>query len=236
MQTPKSPPPPKRTVEQVLDGFIKKTGGPAYAKITSSVSRGTMSTNGGVQGTVEIRLKAPDKFLLRLVVARGEIAVGYDGKVGWMRDPDTGLRLLAGGELAQLRLQALQTNAPQSWRTYTAKAELLGLSRVGGAICHKVRLLPKNGGAPLVQYYEVNTLLLLRADQVQESPQGKQPTETYPSDYRVVDGVKTAFKMRQVVPGAEMTFQLNTVQNNVPVAASDFAPPKEEPSKPAKVR
>lgn len=236
MQTPKPVLAPKRTVEQILDGFIKKTGGPAYGRITSSLSRGTLSATGGTKGTFEIKLKTPDKFLMRLIVDRGEIAIGYDGKEGWMRDPDSGLRLLQGAELAQLRLQALQTNSPQSWRSYFGKVELLGLSRIEGAVCYKVRLFPKNGGEPLVQYYETSTLLLLRSDQAQETPQGKQPTQTYPSDYRAVDGVKTAFKMRQVVPGTEMTFQLTSVQNNIPLVASDFARPKEEPNKPAKIR
>ncbi len=234
MQKPKSTAIPKRTAEQVLDGFLKNTGGPAYNKITTSLSQGTVSTPSGVAGRIEIKVKAPDKFMMRILTAEGDTAIGYDGKEGWTREPNKGLRLLQGGELAQLRLQALQSNAPQNWRSYYKTVELIGLSRAGALVCYKLRLVPKNGSMPITQYHDVQTLLLIRSDQVLESPEGKQPTETYASDYRLVDGVKTAFKMRQRIPGTEMLIQLTKVQNNLPLSDSEFDRPQEEPNKPAK--
>lgn len=234
MQKPKTAPLPKRTAEQVLDGFLKNTGGPAYTRISSSLSKGTISTPSGVSGQIEIKVKVPSRFLMRITTEAGETAIGYDGKEGWTRDPNTGLRLLEGGELAQLQLQALQTNAPQSWRSHFKSVELLGMTRSGAIVCYKIRLFPRNGSAPIIQYHDAQTLLLIRSDQVLESPQGKQATVTFAGDYRLVDGVKTAFKMRQRIPETEMLIQLTTVQNNIPLADSEFMRPAEEPTKPHK--
>lgn len=234
MQKPKTATPPKRTAEQVLDGFLKNTGGPAYARIRSSLSQGTISNPSGVIGRIEIKVKVPDKFLMRILTPTGETAIGYDGKEGWTRDPNKELRLLKGAELAQLQLQALQTNAPQNWRSYFKTVELLGLTRAGSVVCYKLRLVPKNGSSPILQYHDAQSLLLIRSDQVLESPQGKQPAVTYAADFRLVDGVKTAFKMRQRIPDTEILIQLTTVKNNVPISDSEFARPAEEPGKPAK--
>ena len=119
MQRKTSSPSVRRlTAEQILDGFVKNTGGTAYSKLTSSVAVGTVQLSGQASGTVEIKSKAPHKFLLRMVLPQyGEIATGFDGKEGWTRDPNLGLRLLQGEELAQLKLQALQSSAPQCWRS-----------------------------------------------------------------------------------------------------------------------
>ncbi len=236
---PKPSPLPKLTAEQVLDGFVKNTGGAAaYARVTSASAQGTVQFVGqSAVGAVEIRSRVPDRFLMRLIFPeRGEVALAYNGKEGWARDPNLGLRLLRGEELAQLRLQALQTNAPQSWRNYFKKVESLGLVQAGATRFYKLRLWPKDGGAPLMQLHDVSTLLLMRTDQVQESPQGKLNTVTYTSDWRLVEGIKTPFQIRQKTPDVELLLKLNKVQNNLPLPETDFARPAEAPSKPAKVK
>lgn len=236
---PPSPPQkPKLTAEQVLDGFIKNTGGPAYAKLVSTVATGTVLLTGQKQpGTVELKSKAPHKFLLRMVLpGLGEVAMGYDGKEGWARDPNLGLRLLHGEELAQLRLQALQSIAPQSWRSLFKRVENLGVSKAGMSSFYKLRLYPKDGSAPLLQFHDTTTLLLTRTDQLQATPQGKVNTVTYFSDWRTNDGIRAAFQMRQKTKELELVMTLTQVQNNLPLSDTDFARPAEAPNKPAKVR
>jgi hypothetical protein len=230
---------PKLTAEQVLDGFLKNTGGAAaYAKITSAVASGTVAFVGqATRGTVEIKSKAPNKFLMRLLLpTQGEVSLGFDGKEGWSRDPNLGLRILRGAELAQLKLQALQTNAPQNWRSYFKKVENLGVAKVGAASFYKLRLWPKDGSAPMIQFHDTTTLLLIRTDQVQESPQGKLSTTTYTSDWRLTEGVKTPFQMRQKTKELELVFTFTQLRNNVPLLDTDFVRPAEVPNKPAKVR
>jgi hypothetical protein len=230
-------PRPTLTAEQVLDGFVKNTGGAAYGKLVSSVAVGNVQLTGQKPGTMELRSKAPDKFLLRMVLPQlGEVATGFDGTEGWARDPNLGLRLLRGEEMAQLRLQALQSSAPQNWRSYFKKVEGLGVSTAGTARFYKLRLWPKDGSAPVIQFHDATTLLLARTDQVQATPQGKLNTITYFSDWRLTDGIKTAFQMRQKSPGMELVLTLTQVQNNGPVPDSDFARPAEAPSKPAKAK
>jgi hypothetical protein len=236
--SPKPSPKPKLTAEQVLDGFIKNTGGAAYSKLTSTVSTGTVLLTGQKQpGTVELKSKAPNKFLLRMVLPGiGEVAMGYDGTEGWARDPNLGLRLVRGEELAQLRLQALQSIAPQSWRSLYKRAVSIGVSKAGTSSFYKIQLFPKDGSAPITQFHDTSTLLLARMDQVQATPQGKMSTLTYFSDWRISDGIRAAFQMRQKTKDLELVMNLTQVQNNLPLSDTDFSRPAEAPNKPAKVR
>lgn len=231
-------PKPKLSAEQVLDGFLKNTGGSAYAQLTSSVAVGTVQLTGQKQpGSVEIKSKAPNKFLLRMVLPDlGEVAMGYDGKEGWARDPNLGLRLLKGEELAQLRLQALQSIAPQNWRNLFKRVENLGVSKAGSTSFYKLRLFPKDGSAPILQFHDTTTLLLTRTDQAQATPQGKMNTITYFNDWRTNNGIRTSFQMRQRTRDLELVMTLTQVQNNLPLPDSDFARPAESPNKPAKVK
>ena len=237
---PKKPTPhPPLTAEQVLDGFVKNTGGATtYAHVTSAVATGNVQFKGQKSvGAVEIKSRVPDRFLMRLLFPeQGEVSLAYNGMEGWTRDPNLGLRILHGAELAQLRLQALQTNAPQSWRSYFKKVESQGQVKVGTTTYYKLRLWPKDGSAPVLQFHDATTLLLVRTDQVQESPQGKRNTITYTSDWRLIEGIKTPFQIRQKTPDVELLLTLTKVQNNLPVPESDFARPAEVPSKPAKVK
>lgn len=219
-------------------GFIKNTGGTAYTRLRSTQATGTVLLTGQREpGTVELKSKAPNKFLLRMVLpGLGEVAMGYDGKEGWARDPNLGLRLLRGEELAQLRLQALQSIAPQDWKTHFKRVELLGVSAVGANRFYKLRLTPRDGSAPQVQFHDTQTLLLTRTDQLQATPQGKVQTVTYFNDWRSNDGIRMAFQMRQKTRELELVLTLTEVKNNLPLPDSDFARPAETPNKPAKVR
>jgi hypothetical protein len=234
----KPTPRPRLIAEQVLDGFIKNTGGAAYEKLTSFVALGSVQLTGQPQpGTVELKSKAPDRFLLRMLFpGQGEVATGYNGKEGWARDPNQGLRLLRGEELAQLRLQALQSIAAHRWRSYFKRVESLGVVQAGTLRLYRLRLFPKDGSAPVIQYHDTTTLLLVRTDQTQATPQGKLSTITYFNDWRTVQGITSAFLMRQKTKDLELTLTLTSIQNNLPLPETDFARPAEVPNKPAKVK
>jgi hypothetical protein len=63
-------------------------------------------------------------------------------------------------------------------------------------------------------------------------PTGKIPTETYLSDYRLLDGMQIPFKTRSIVSGIqEVIITYTDVKNNVPVDETLFNKPKADPKK-----
>lgn len=227
------------TVDKVINDFIAATGGKAaYLKITSTETKSTLLLKAQkITAEVVTKAKAPDKiFVTQEIAGFGKVEQGYDGKTGWARDPIHGLRALSGNELEQLRTQA-RFNAPLHWKELYPKSEMLGIRTVNGAKAYAIRLFPAKG-QPSTQYYDVTTKLLVRVDQIAESPEGAIPTEAYLSDYRVVDGVKEPFAVRQVAASiGEATITTTKIQNNVALEDAVFAKPADgsaPPPKPAK--
>jgi hypothetical protein len=241
-QKPKPPAPaekPTLTAAQILDRSQAAMGGSAaMAKIKSQTARGTLTVSANnLTGTFEIKAKNPNKFVMTQNISGiGASATGFDGKVGWSKDPIQGLRTLAGAELRQLREQAQLQSNPASWKTLYTKQEVLGFSTVGGAKAYRVRVTPKEGD-PQVLYYDAKTFLLVRIDATVAAPTGKVPVESYLTNYKTIDGVKNAMTMRQVVMGtAEVILTTTETKNNVAIPDSVFAKPAgDDAKKPAKM-
>lgn len=215
------------TVAQIFDAYINATGGKAaYARLTSTVTIGTFSITGQkIKGSYEVQAKAPDKiFVSQTIEGLGKTDQGYDGTTGWSRDPINGLRVLSGAELTQLKEQA-RFNGLLFWKEMYPKTEVLGIRPVGSAKAYAVRLTPA-GGKPMIQYFDVTTKLMVRQDQMVESPQGSIPTESYPSNWKAVDGVKQPYTMRQVIAGSNEIITTSTsIKNNTAIPDSIFAKP-----------
>ena len=215
------------TAAQILDGYITATGGKAaYEKMTSTVRKGTFSLAAQkINGSFEEQTKAPNKiYISQTIEGFGKSEQGYDGTTGWARDAISGLRVLAGAELTQMKEQA-RFNGLLAWKEMYSKTEVLGIRTVGAAKAYAIRLTPATG-KPTVQYFDVSTKLLLRMDQVVESPQGSIPTESYLSNWKVVDGIKQPFTIRQIVAGSnEIMMTTTSIKSNVPIPDATFAKP-----------
>jgi hypothetical protein len=177
-----------------------------------------------VQGALEVCGKAPDKLLTVTTINKvGVIKQGFDGKAGWSQDPFQGLRTLEGDELEKIKHQAV-FNSELKWRELFIKAELAGKEKVGERDAYVIRLTGKDGTS-VTKYYDAATFLLLRADAVDEGAHGKIPVETLYTDYREVDGVKTAFQWTQKTPVGETIIKITEVKTNAVIDDARFAKP-----------
>jgi hypothetical protein len=241
-QVRQRPAKPPVSAAQVLDRFVEATGGrAAYSRLTSSFTSITVtawaeSISSGKREridlgkhTVEIYAKAPNRRL-SVIKTPGEKdgREGYDGKMGWIdQGGRTGAVELASKVMPQRRREAA-FNAPLRWRELYEKAELIGVRQVDNRDAYAIRLTPALE-KPIVHYYDTRTFLLLRIDEMGETPVGTAPTESYLSDYRVVDGVKMPFvlRARQRLPKgiAEFRLTVTRIQTNVPIDDNLFARP-----------
>lgn len=217
---------PAPSVDQILAKFVQAIGGKeAIEKITSRLTTGTLDAGEGRAYALEIREKAPDKFLF-LVLVEGQAAVkrGFDGSVGWEYGSQQGVSELSGTALGAFK------RSSQFYRWLRLKElfgtlEAKGTAEVGDRTAYVIEATPAEGH-PEKLYFDTQTFLLLRRDIQADLPDGSSvPLETYYDDYREVDGIKLAFSLRQVRPDAVLILRYTQVKQNVPLEDSEFAKP-----------
>lgn len=211
--------------EVLLDKYLKALGGEAALdKFKSRVMRGTIEIAPmGVKGTFESSQKAPQMSLTTMnLTGLGTLQQGYDGTVGWAKDPFTGLRELKGGELAAVQRAALLN--PGGWRKAYKSLKTTGRSKVGEREVYVVEGTHA-GDTPDKHYFDAQTGMLLRTDAVVDSPQGRVISETTFDDYREVDGVKVAHSIRAVLGAATVVTRVEEVKHDVALDDKAFAKP-----------
>ncbi|HJQ24522.1 MAG TPA: hypothetical protein VKA60_11450 [Blastocatellia bacterium] len=214
------------TADQIIDKYVQAIGGKAAVeKLNSRLEKGTFELAAmGLSAPFESYSKAPNKTVFTIDISGvGTIQRGYNGTVGWSSDPQTGLREMSGGELAQTKLGSDFYRDVKLKELYP-KRTVKGVEKVGDRDAYVVEATSADGITETM-YFDTQSGLLVRTDADAESPQGKQHVTALISDYREVDGVKIPFTLVQKTPQFEITIKLDTVKHNVPVEDTKFNKP-----------
>ncbi|MCX7925111.1 MAG: hypothetical protein N2554_04795 [Fimbriimonadales bacterium] len=215
-----------RNAQQVLDRMAQAMGVAQAAKIRTIQMTGTVQyPTQGMQGRYEAFYKAPNKFLLKATIQGiGEIQQGYDGKVGWEKNPMLGLRELKGAELEQIRMSA-ESGAQNDIRKTLRNPTLTGQEKVGNRNAYVITAQSRWGG-PVRIYVDSQRYLLLRMDTEAAAPGGKLSISIFFDDYRKVDGIMYPFITRQFTAGVEAVTKVERVRHNVAIDDAIFRKPK----------
>ncbi len=214
--------PPARAV---VDRYIEATGGrSALAKHSSRRAIGKISMPAqGVEGELEILAARPDLMRLRMTLPGvGDIQSGYDGRVAWTVNPLTGPMLQQGKSLEQMKLDADFDSALHSDRQFTS-LETIEKTTFEGRPAYKVRAVRPTGDEDL-EFFDVETGLMLGAVVTRESPMGPVKATHVTSDYREFGGTKIASKITQRLMGTEQIITITAVEFDT-VDKAAFAPP-----------
>ena len=214
------------SADQIIDKYVQAIGGKAaIEKITSREMKGTFEIAAmGVSGPFESYSKAPNKNMISIdITGFGTVQRGYNGAVGWDSNPQTGLRELSGGELAQMKLGSdfyRDVKLKQLFPKMTVK----GVEKVGGRDAYMVEATSADGITEKM-YFDTQSGLLVRTDTEADTPEGKMSVTVLASDYREVDGVKLPFTIEQKTPTIEFTIKLSSIKHEVAIDDAKFNKP-----------
>jgi hypothetical protein len=213
------------TVDQVLDKAVTALGGrAAMEKVTSRTGKGTIEIpDAGMSGSIQVFEKAPNMNAVVIDLGGMQIRQAFDGTVAWEDNPQEGLKVKSGVELAEAKREATFNPELKMKELYT-KLTVRGREKVGTSDAWVVDAVPAEG-SPVVFYFDVESGLPVRMDATRESPQGAIPVQAYLEDYRAIDGVKVAHVLRQVTPMFTMTMRLTEVKHNVTLDDKMFKKP-----------
>jgi len=212
--------------KEIVDKYVKAIGGrEALTKIKSRYQTGTIELSPmGVKGTVEIYSRSDNRSLTKISLAGiGDVLDGYDGTTAWTSNPMQGSRVKEGKELLQTKRMndfGREANLEASYTTLKVK----GIEKVAERDAYVV--VGSTDGLPDdILYFDTETGLILRTDNIILAPEGQQATTTFYEDYRDVNGVKSAFKMRAKTPAFEIVTILNEIRYDVAIEDSRFKRP-----------
>ena len=166
------------TVSQVIDRFLQAVGGrSAWLKIKTQYSSGTIEAPGAsIKGTYEIYAKAPDKTLVVMSFANGQIRFGFDGRRSWSQTPQ---------DVAQYDPPAKQAARKRDNDFYKylhfgqhfPNAKVVGKEEVEGVEAYVVEATPGGEKLPERLYFNVSTGIIVRRDTTSEDNEGKKTTD-----------------------------------------------------------
>lgn len=210
------------TGEALMEKAAAKIGSKAaLAKAKSIMMSGTVSVEGrNMTGPVAVWQEAGKSVTSIEFPGVGKVEEGFDGTVAWEMNALQGARIKTGEERAAA-IRAGRLNLVASWREDYKSALNLGEATVEGKPTWKVELIP-NEGRPETFYFDKESGLPVRVSQILVSPLGEINVDMLVSDYREVDGIQTAFMIKQQAAGQVMVMRFTKITYSEPIPAGRF--------------
>jgi hypothetical protein len=228
------------SADELVDKFVAAIGGEAtIQKVSSRIAKGKVQYgglfaergNGRMPPPYQVEISAKLPAMRALITGEGNGVVrSSNGDKGWQQgristDPRHQPRDMRGYEHENFKLEDPYFFAGQLKQLVTglrvARTEDLGGKQAYVVVGHSAIL-------PEVQlYFERESGMLLRVVTQAQGIVGRLPTIYDYSDFRTVDGVKAPFRWvsTDISEGQSYTYQLDEVQQNVPVDEAKFVRP-----------
>src|SRR5687768_3986846 len=216
------------SVKEILDKYVKAVGGrAAIEKIKSRSLTGTVEiTPMNLKGTFE-SYSAPEgkSYSKTILTGVGDMLEGTDGKTAWAVNPFQGNREKAGAELAQSKL-INDFYRDLKLEKLFPKMELKGIEKVGEKDAYVI-IASAEGVPAETWYFDTKSGLMLRSDVTAVAPEGNQPISFFFEDYRPVDGLMVAHRIRNQMPSFVLTITVSETKHGLPIDEAKFARPKQ---------
>ena len=218
--------------DQILDKYIQIAGGAQPGGLISFVANGLYRGFDDAEKTpVEIFANATGQRTTIVHGSSGVTTTTYDGRTGWIAAPTTDrpfpLIALTGQELEGLELETelfFPSRIKQALRNWRVGFP----TEIDGREVQVVQGTTAGGGVATL-CFDAQTGLLVRMIRYGASPVGRIVTRVDYGDYRDVATGKMPFKWTVSWLDGRSTFELSTVQPNVPIDSTRFAKPVVRP-------
>jgi len=177
----------------------------------------------GMEMPMEIWMKNPNKIKSVMNMSGQEIIQAYDGEKGYSVNPMTGSTQPVEMGPEEIKQLLRNNNFENMLDKYlkNGQLEITGEEAVNGkqTIIVKATLEPGT-----VSYLYIDKVSWLLVKQKMDVTQGGMPAmiETYPSDYKEINGMIMPMKTTTSVSGMEMVINFTNVEVDIPMEDSIF--------------
>jgi hypothetical protein len=192
--------------------YASAVGAPAFLAAKALVLKGGMTMPAqGINATFQLTQLYPNHMsMITEIPGLGKIEAGFDGTTAWSMDPMQGARVLAGGEMDQIKDEADRRGAVRSPEMFTA-LETVADTTMNSERCFLVKLTWKSG-RETQDCYSASTGLIVASKSVQKTAMGDIPVVTLFSDYKKFGDVTIATKTVQEAMGNQQILTISSVE------------------------
>ncbi len=181
------------TPEEIISKYQNAIGGKdAFMKLTSLKIEGIIDMGNNRTAPISIIQKAPSYYLSTTKLPFGEFERGFNGTIGWMKNP-RGAQELDGGDLQDVELSA-DFYAPINFLKNFSALKFSDVQIVNNDTVYVVDA-KYSDIRRFKFYFDVYSGLLIRQIQYDKTLLGELQNQTDYSDYRSVNGILFPFKM-----------------------------------------
>ena len=214
---------------EILNRYFKAGGGLDRLKAeTSFYMEGTLAV-AGLKGTLKSWTQKPDLQRTEVDLGILKIVQGDNGKFSWTLDSNGKLQKVTKEDEAtskrreiKRRLADYEYADPKSG---VFSVTFDGLAQVDDKDCYAVRIANNINEDSQTLFINCATFLLEKS----ASAQGEESTDSYPDDYREVEGLMIPFAGKEVarLTGQEQIVTFVTYVSNPAIEPALFEPPEE---------
>lgn len=215
-----------QSADDLVAKNLEAKGGLARLKAVQSVKQTARFTMQGMDGTMTVYLKRPNKVRQEVTVGGRTVINAFDGVTPWIVNPlvagSTRPMVVTGPQADMLREQGDFDGPLVDYKTKGYSLELAGMESAGDRKVHHLRLVAASGQTVHL-YLDAATNLEVR--RVTDVDQLKLEQEF--SGFKAVEGVTLPFVIRLLangIPQSEM--QVQSVELNAPIDDAIFRLPK----------
>ncbi len=207
------------TGKKVIENYINALGG---RNNLNKVKDRTTVMKGDIKGkkiTMTIYQKAPDKMKQEIIDGPIKQFIYFNGQKGTMKVEDKTLDV-KGSELENLKYGAMM-DLLTNLDSLGIKLKLDGMDKINGKETYKVDMIFPSG-VMWAQYFDPHTWLKVKESEEIKVPRGTFIQNTYLSDYRIIDGVKYPFAVKQTIGEQQLDFKVISIKINTGLSDSLF--------------
>ncbi len=214
--------------DELIAKHLDASGGLAKLRgVQSERVTGTYLTQ-GIEIPFTMLQKRPDRLRIDATIMGVHTIQCYDGKEAWQINPLAGSsdpRPMLPAETRKLKTQADLDGIFVDWQKKGYQADLLGEDGVDGTPAYRLRM-DLGDHMTMLFWFDKSSYLILKQATIFDIDGNPIETDSFPSDYRDVDGMMTAFTV-VTKRGADVInrVSIGSLEYGVPVPDEVFVKP-----------
>jgi outer membrane lipoprotein-sorting protein len=215
------------TLDEILSKYYEVTG-IDHMKEWNTITMSGKSTSQGMEFPITILMKRPGKTRTEVVFQGNKILSVYDGQQGWSVTPWAGSsdpQDMTEDQVKAMKEQADFEGALFNWKEKGHKMELIGKEDMEGSSVYKLKVTLADGNIE-TYFIDAENFVTIKVVSVMKIQGNETESETYPSNYKEVNGSMVPFAIENKFKGQTVShFVVEKYEINLPVNDSLFVKP-----------